>query len=105
MVRFGKWNELLSEPKPPADFYATTAYWHYGRTLAYSSLGRVKEAEQEFAELKASCDSIPQSRLLGNNPVRTVLNIGLAMAEGELEYRKGNYDKWPFSKARKTFNS
>ena len=32
------------------------------------------------------------SRLIGNNPAKKVMDIGLLVAEGELEYRKGNYD-------------
>jgi len=35
---------------------------------------------------------VPETRILGNNPAITVLDVGLAMAEGELEYRRGNYD-------------
>jgi tetratricopeptide (TPR) repeat protein len=92
MVRFGMWNELLAEPQPPADFLATTAYWHYGRTLAFAALDRVSEASAEFDSLKAACARIPDSRLLGNNSVKSVLNIGLSMAEGELEYRRKQYD-------------
>ena len=91
MVRFGMWEEILAEPKPPEDLQAWTAFWRYGRTVAYAASGRVKEAETEFAELKKAYDAVPESRLLGNNSARTVLNIGLPMAEGELEYRRGNH--------------
>ena len=93
MVRFGMWNELLKEPEPPPDLYATVAFWRYGRTVALSALGRVREAEKELATLKAAYREVPESRYLGNNPVRTVLEIGLPMAEGEFEYRRKNYGK------------
>ena len=43
--------------------------------------------------LRESYEKVPDSRLIGNNPAKTVLRIGLNMASGELEYRKGNYDK------------
>jgi tetratricopeptide (TPR) repeat protein len=90
MVRFGMWDDILAEPKPPEDLQAWTAFWRYGRTVAYAATGRVAEAEAEFAELTMACDAVPETRLLGNNTARTVLNVGLAMAEGELEYRRGN---------------
>ena len=90
MVRFGMWAELLREPKPPADLLATVAFWHYGRTVAYSALGRVTEAMSEFDSLKGAYDATPEGRLIGNNGARTVLEVGLAMAEGELEYRRGH---------------
>ena len=93
MVRFGMWNEILAVPQPPADLQAWTAFWRYGRTVSYAALGRLDEATTELAEFKKAYDAVPDTRLLSNNPARTVLEVGLPMAEGELEYRRGNYDR------------
>ena len=93
MVRFGMWKELIDAPAPPGDLVATTAFWRYGRTVALAATGRVEEAAAEFAALKKAFDAVPESRLIGNNTARTVLEVGLPMAEGELEYRRGNYDR------------
>lgn len=92
LVRFGMWEELISQPKPPEDFYLTTAFWHYGRTVAFAALGRVDEASSEYDALQIAYDQVPESRLIGNNPGKTVLDIGVLMAKGELEYRKENYN-------------
>ena len=91
MVRFGMWKELLAEPKPPEGLFVTTAFWHYGRTVALAALGRVDEAANELATFQKAYEAVPESRLLGNNMARVVLEIGLPMAEGELEYRRGNH--------------
>jgi len=93
LVRFGQWEEILEEPEPPEDLYGTVAFWHYGRTVALSSLGRVEEAEKEWDALQKAAAEVPESRLWGNNPLHDVLQIGLLMAEGELEYRKGNHER------------
>lgn len=93
MVRFGMWEDVLALPRPPESIPLTIAFWHYGRTVALSALGRVDEASAEFDSLVAAYSRVPDSRLIGNNPGKTVLDIGLLMAEGELEYRKGNYDR------------
>lgn len=93
MVRFGMWREILNEPPPPADLLATRAFWRYGRTVAFSALGNVAEAERELDSLKRAYAAVPETRLLGNNTARAVLQIGLPMAEGELEYRRGNHAK------------
>jgi tetratricopeptide (TPR) repeat protein len=93
MVRFGMWEDIIAKDKPPEDLYLTTAFWHYGRVVAYSALGRVKEATAELKILRKAYEMVPDSRLIGNNPGKTVLDIGLLMAEGELEYRKKNYEK------------
>jgi len=93
MVRFGLWEDLLKEPAPPEDLVVTTAFWNYGRTVAYAALGRVDEAAREFAALNRAIAAVPESRLIGNNSALTVLAVGVPMAEGELEYRRGNYEK------------
>jgi tetratricopeptide (TPR) repeat protein len=93
MVRFGLWNDLLEEPAPPAELPLSTAYWHYGRTVAYAALGRTDEGKAELAALKEAADNVPESVLVGNNTGRTVLEIGVPFAEGELEYRLGNVDR------------
>lgn len=93
MVRFGMWNDILAEPKPPEDLVATTAFWHYGRTVALASLRRTKEAMSELQALKLAYKAVPETRYIGNNPVRTILGVGMPLAEGEVEYRRGNYQK------------
>lgn len=93
MVRFGMWNDILAVPQPPADMLAWTAFWRYARTVAFAAIGRVDAATAELAEFKKAYEAVPESRTLGNNPARTVLEVGLPMAEGELEYRKKNYDR------------
>lgn len=93
MVRFGLWQEILQEPEPPADLQLSVAYWRYGRTMALSALGRVAEAEAEFAAFQAAAAAVPESRQVGNNDAATVLAVGLPLAEGELEYRRGNHER------------
>lgn len=93
MVRFGMWEEIITSPKPPDDIYLTTAFWHYGRTVAFAATGRVDKATEEYNALLNAYKLVPDSRLIGNNPGKTVLDIGVLMAKGELEYRKENYEK------------
>jgi tetratricopeptide (TPR) repeat protein len=93
MVRFGMWTEILAVPQPPADLQAWMAFWRYSRTVAFAAIGRVDAATAELAEFKKAYEAVPESRTLGNNPARTVLEVGLPMAEGEIEYRRGNYDR------------
>ncbi len=93
MVRFGMWEQMLAEPQPPADLPVMQAMWRYGRTMALSALGRVEEAAGEFAALQAACEAVPETRFLGNNSSRDVLAVGLPLAEGELEYRRGHHER------------
>ncbi len=93
MVRFGMWEEMLQEPRPPADLLATTAFWRYGRTVAYAATGDVKAASLELDSLRQAYELTPESRTIGNNPARKILEVGLPVAEGELQYRRGNHKK------------
>ena len=93
MVRFGQWKEILKEPKPPEDLLVTVAFWHYGRTIALSALGRLDQATREHEAFERAYAAVPESRLIGNNTARVVLEVARPMAEGELEYRRGHYDR------------
>ena len=94
LVRFGRWAEIVAEPMPedPDTWRNLTALWRYAKGVAHAALGEVAAAEREqalFVEAKAR---VPASRLLHNNRCVDLLAIAEAMLEGEIEYRKGNYD-------------
>ena len=94
LVRFGMWEELIAEPLPTdyTLYAATTAFVHYGRGVAYSATGRVAEAERERELFRAAVARVPPTRLLFNNTVRDLLAIASEMLDGELLYRRGEYD-------------
>lgn len=46
-LRFGMWDQVLSEPAPPSDLAFMTAMWHAARGMAFAATGRVQEAEAE----------------------------------------------------------
>ena len=93
LVRFGMWEEILEEPEPAAELLAHRAVWHYARGVALASLGRVDEAEREQQAFLVAKAEVPESRLLFNNPVALILDVGEAVLAGEIEYRRENYDK------------
>jgi tetratricopeptide (TPR) repeat protein len=91
LVRFGKWQEILSEPAPKRTLPSVRAFWHYARGLACSALGRIDEAAQEREAFEAAYAAIPEDYSIGNNPTKTVLDIGRSMLAGELLYRQRDY--------------
>ena len=44
-VRFGRWDEILREPAPPASNVFLTAAWHFARGMAFVATGKVADAE------------------------------------------------------------
>jgi tetratricopeptide (TPR) repeat protein len=96
LVRFGRWQDIL-ELKFPEDkglYSVTTAMFHYGRGIAYSATGEIEKAEKERDWYHHAVDQVSPTRIAGDfpNKSKVVLQIGKAMLDGELEYRKGNYD-------------
>lgn len=93
-VRFGRWQDIIDEPFPEDNelYSATTAMLCYAKTVAHSALGNVKEAEAHRKMLREARAQVPDSRRVHNNTVVDLLAVADAMADGELEYRKGNYE-------------
>ncbi len=94
MVRFGKWQEIIDEPLPDDQelYCATTALQRYAKAVAHSALGNIAEAEAEREEFLAAKGRVSERRRVHNNTVVDLLEVGEAMLEGELEYRRENYD-------------
>ncbi|KAL6710408.1 hypothetical protein ACN47E_009354 [Coniothyrium glycines] len=95
LVRFGLWQELIDIPVPkdPQLHCVTTAMIHYGKGVAYAATGNIDKAQEQRDALSHAVERIPSSRICGDFPNRSnvVLLVGMAMLDGELEYRKGNY--------------
>ncbi|MFJ3656742.1 hypothetical protein ACIPPR_25970 [Streptomyces nigra] len=94
LIRFGRWDDILALPLPAdRDLYCvTTAMTHYARGVALSSTHRVPEAEEERRLFHEAVARVPETRMLFNNTCADILAIAGAMLDGELEYRKGDYD-------------
>lgn len=94
LVRFGKWEAIKAEPLPEDQelYCVTTAMWHYAKGLAYAATGDITNAALQQQLLAEAHERVPEERLIYNNMAREILQVGIAMLEGELSYRRGNYD-------------
>jgi len=64
----------------------------YAKCVAHSALGNVAEAEATKEAFLAAKARVPDTRRVHNNILPDLLNVAEAMLNGELEYRRGNYD-------------
>ncbi len=94
-IRFGKWGELIADqlPECPEQTPIRLAMNHYGKGVAYSALGDIRNAEAARAEFRGHLETIPEDAIFLSNTVRDILQVGDAMLEGELEYRKNNFER------------
>jgi tetratricopeptide (TPR) repeat protein len=94
LVRFGKWREIIEQQLPKdRDLYCSTvAMIHYAKSVAHSALGNTADAQTEKALFAAAKLRVPESRRVHNNKVVHLLEVAEAMLNGELEYRRGNWE-------------
>ncbi len=94
LVRFGKWREIIDQelPEDRELYCSNVAMMHYAKAVAHSALGNVEEAESEKAQFLAAKARVPKGRRVHNNTVIDLLGVAEEMLNGELEYRKANYE-------------
>ena len=93
LTRFGKWDEMLREPEPPAISAYMNGIWHYARGTAFLGKGQTNEADQELAKLTALMpDKSLDGPLFSPNTARAILTIAQEVLGGEIDAAKKNYD-------------
>lgn len=90
-VRFGRWNDVLREPRFPDLFGAANAVRHYARCVAFTANGRLDDAQRELEQLDALVAAM-DDRPIGNNPAKVVLRIPQHVARGEWLFARGEHE-------------
>ncbi len=94
LTRFGKWDEMLREPEPPAISVYMQGVWRYARGTAFLGKGQTDSAEQESAKLKGlMADKALDQPLFSPNTGRAILSIAQEVLAGEIAAAKKNYDE------------
>ena len=89
MIRFGKWDEILKEPKPDASLKITTGFWHFARGSAYAASKDTAKADAELAALRAVDKTLTEERLF-NNPAMNVMKVAELALEGKIALARGD---------------
>lgn len=94
LIRFGEWDQIKQQsiPEDPSLFAFTTALIHYSKSVAYAATNDIPAAEAAHADYLAAKAVMPETRTIFNNSCVDILAIADAMLEGELSYRKGDFD-------------
>ena len=95
-TRFGEWETILNESRPPADSQFWTGVWHYARGLAFTAKNKPNEANRELDELRkiAAQKSLDDYRVtFSRNGAKAILEIGVEVLSGEISAKLGDYDK------------
>jgi tetratricopeptide (TPR) repeat protein len=93
-IRFGMWAEL-KQLRPLEDtrlYCVTNVMRHYGKAIAHAATGEVDEADKEHELFRQASLLVPPTRLDFPNKIPDILKVASAMLDGEIEYRRGNYE-------------
>lgn len=78
LVRFHRWDEILSLPPPGANLKTTNAMWHFARGMALTSTGKVENAETELRFLTEAPENIAPAEpfaMSANIKTRDILRV------------------------------
>ena len=94
-TRFGKWEEILQEPRPADDLLFLAGIWHYARGLAFTATGRLDAAATELESLdKIAADkSLQELALFSPNPGAPIIKIAAEVLAGRLAAKRGETEK------------
>ena len=87
MVRFGKWKEILAEPRPPEKYATLTGLWLHARGMALASTGKTSEARTTMRELRTLATKMPPDLLAGQNPASAMCRLGADAIEARIAER------------------
>lgn len=93
-LRFGKWDAVLAEPRPPADLALDRAISLYARGFAHANKGDFGAAMRERKLLAAIVDGPDMKKIeLPSLPSIEIAKLSLAVLDGEIARKKGNLPK------------
>jgi tetratricopeptide (TPR) repeat protein len=93
LVRFGKWDEILREPPPGYEGPLVVGFWHFARGMAFSGKQDFESASSELDKVRklAGDPEVAKTILWSPNSVGQLLNISIAVLEGDMAARQGDY--------------
>lgn len=90
MVRFGKFDELLAEPRPDPKYQVLTAFWLHGHGMALAAKGRLAEAAADRAALVKLAGSVTPEVRAGNNQAKDVIDVAARVLGARIAEKQGS---------------
>jgi tetratricopeptide (TPR) repeat protein len=93
-TRFGKWNDILTIPKPNDELKHLKMIWHYARGIAFIRKNNIKEAQEELDAIAILIKDPEMETIVatGFDNGTTISKLAFEVVAGELEALKGNYN-------------
>ena len=85
-VNFGRWDDVLSQPMPPAELKYASLMAHYARGVAFAATGKGSDAAAELEMVKQAAASASADD-------KAVAEIAMHTLMGEIAQRSGKLDE------------
>jgi len=92
LLRFGRHDEILALPQPPADHPVEIAWWRFARGVALARSGKPDDAAKERAALADASAKVPESALFGGTGLesaRTILMLAATVLDARIAWARG----------------
>jgi tetratricopeptide (TPR) repeat protein len=84
MVRFGRWEELLQEPKPEDKYPVLVGLWHHAQGMALAATGKADQAKLEAEAIRGIAARLPPELLADLNSARAVLELAAKVVDARI---------------------
>ncbi|MBP0903289.1 tetratricopeptide repeat protein [Mariniflexile gromovii] len=93
-TRFGKWNDILTYPKPNDNIKHLKLIWHYTRGIAFIRKNNIKEAKEELEAINEMIKDPEMETIIatGFDSGTTIAKLAFEVVSGELAGLEGNYN-------------
>ena len=94
-TRFGKWNDILTYPKPNDEIKHLKLIWHYARGIAFVRKNNVKEAQEELDAI-SDLKKDPEMETIiatGFDSGTTIAALAYEVVAGEIASAKNDLEK------------
>ena len=88
LTTFGRWDDVLAEPLPPAEIRFPTAMAHYARGVAYAATGNFSQARVELDTVMTIDAATP-----ADAEAKAPISIAVHALMGEIATRGGKVDQ------------
>ncbi len=92
LIRFGKWDQVLNEPKPDEDLIYATTMWHFARGMAYVNKGKMRKAKKELKLVVAGeTNEALMTVEKPNFPTTKLVKMAALVLKGAIAGQKGKH--------------
>jgi tetratricopeptide (TPR) repeat protein len=95
LVRFHRWDEVLKLPATPHTLAMTTAFWHFGRGVAFAAKNQIGMAEAERKILETAQKETPADLEFSfySNKAKNFLDLAAAILDARIANARGEHEQ------------